>query len=75
MNFATTGVGRRRQADLDRGPHRQIDADAVTCKSAIIGVLASGGLDSSILIKCLLDADQRVKPFYILSGLYWQTEE
>jgi 7-cyano-7-deazaguanine synthase len=44
-------------------------------RAEVIGVLASGGLDSCILIKCLLDANRRVKPFYIRSGLYWQTQE
>jgi 7-cyano-7-deazaguanine synthase len=51
------------------------NADPTTRESEITGVLASGGLDSSILIKCLLDAGQRVKPFYIRSDLYWQAEE
>ena len=40
-----------------------------------IGVLASGGLDSSILIGDLLRQGRRVQPFYISTGLYWQSEE
>jgi 7-cyano-7-deazaguanine synthase len=40
-----------------------------------IGVLASGGLDSSILIGHLLRHGRRVQPFYIRTGLVWQAEE
>lgn len=40
-----------------------------------IGVLASGGLDSSILIGDLLRHDRPVQPFYIRTGLLWQAEE
>jgi 7-cyano-7-deazaguanine synthase len=40
-----------------------------------IGVLASGGLDSSILIGHLLRERRRVQPFYIRTGLAWQTAE
>src|SRR5436190_8777276 len=40
-----------------------------------IGVLASGGLDSSILIGHLLRQGRRVQPFYIRTGLVWQAEE
>ena len=40
--------------------------------SGTIGVLASGGLDSSILIAHLLDRGRRVQPFYIRTGLVWQ---
>jgi 7-cyano-7-deazaguanine synthase len=41
----------------------------------IIGILASGGLDSSILIGHLLREGRRVQPFYIRTGLVWQAEE
>ena len=41
----------------------------------VIGLLASGGLDSSILLSHLLDLGWRVKPFYIRSGLCWQAAE
>lgn len=40
-----------------------------------IGVLASGGLDSSILVAHLLDRGRRVQPFYIRTGLVWQERE
>ena len=40
-----------------------------------IGVLASGGLDSSILLAHLLREGHRVQPFYIRKGLYWQEHE
>jgi 7-cyano-7-deazaguanine synthase len=40
-----------------------------------IGVLASGGLDSSILIGKLLRERRRVQPFYIRTGLVWQSGE
>ena len=40
-----------------------------------IGVLASGGLDSSILVAHLLGQGHRVQPFYIRKGLYWQEHE
>jgi 7-cyano-7-deazaguanine synthase len=39
------------------------------------GVLASGGLDSAILIGHLLRQHRRVQPFYIRTGLVWQAEE
>ena len=40
-----------------------------------IGVLASGGLDSSILVGHLLREKRRVQPFYIRTGLVWQERE
>jgi len=43
--------------------------------SDTIGVLASGGLDSSILIGHLLRAGRRVQPFYIRTGVVWQADE
>jgi len=43
--------------------------------SDTIGVLASGGLDSSILIGHLLRQRRNVQPFYIRTGLVWQAEE
>ena len=42
---------------------------------AEIGVLASGGLDSSILLARLLDLGRHVRPFYVRSGLCWQGAE
>ena len=71
---ARIGVDRQREEDLGLGAGQDL-TDATIGESEIIGVLASGGLDSSILIKCLLDAGQRVKPFYIRSGLCWQPQE
>ena len=44
-------------------------------QSNTIGVLASGGLDSSILIGHLLRDGRPVQPFYIRTGVSWQTEE
>lgn len=46
-----------------------------TQQSTTIGVLASGGLDSSILLAHLLGQGHRVQPFYIRKGLYWQEHE
>lgn len=40
-----------------------------------VGVLLSGGLDSSILAGHLLAREHRVQPFYIRTGLYWQAGE
>jgi 7-cyano-7-deazaguanine synthase len=40
-----------------------------------VGILVSGGLDSCILTKYLLDNDYRVQPFYIRGGLAWQAAE
>src|SRR4051812_43540484 len=48
---------------------------AVGPKSETIGILASGGLDSSILIGDLLRQGRPVQPFYIRTGLVWQAEE
>ena len=43
--------------------------------NATIGVLASGGLDSSILVGHLLAERRRVQPFYVRTGLIWQERE
>jgi 7-cyano-7-deazaguanine synthase len=40
-----------------------------------IGVLASGGLDSAILIGHLLRQRRRVQPFHIRTGLHWEAGE
>lgn len=42
---------------------------------ASIGLLVSGGLDSSILLGQLLERGRSVQPFYIRSGLIWQAAE
>jgi 7-cyano-7-deazaguanine synthase len=43
--------------------------------TATIGLLVSGGLDSSILLAHLLALGRRVRPFYVQSGLIWQGAE
>ena len=40
-----------------------------------IGLLLSGGLDSSILLGHLLATGRRVQPFYVRSHLLWEGEE
>ncbi len=40
-----------------------------------IGVLLSGGLDSSILVARLLEQGSNVQPFYIRSHLVWEADE
>jgi 7-cyano-7-deazaguanine synthase len=40
-----------------------------------VGVLLSGGLDSSILLGTLLGQGRRTQPFFIRSGLAWEQEE
>lgn len=40
-----------------------------------VGLLLSGGLDSSILLDQFLNHGWRVQPFYIRCGLCWETEE
>jgi 7-cyano-7-deazaguanine synthase len=43
--------------------------------TADMGVLVSGGLDSSILLAHLLDLGRRAQPFYIRSHLAWEKSE
>lgn len=43
--------------------------------SSTVGVLLSGGLDSSILLAQLLRESARVQPFYIRCGLVWEAAE
>lgn len=40
-----------------------------------VGVLASGGLDSAILVGHLLKEGRHVQPFYIRSNLFWEPTE
>lgn len=40
-----------------------------------VGVLLSGGLDSSILVGHLLDEGFQVFPLYVASGLFWEEAE
>jgi 7-cyano-7-deazaguanine synthase len=42
---------------------------------ATIGLLLSGGLDSSILLGHLLEQKRSVQPFYVRSGLFWEHAE
>ena len=48
---------------------------AMSASNATVGLLLSGGLDSSILLAHLLESGRRVQPFYVQSGLYWQRDE
>ncbi|HEX5444280.1 MAG TPA: 7-cyano-7-deazaguanine synthase [Pirellulales bacterium] len=48
---------------------------ASTVPRAGVGVLVSGGLDSSILLAHYVERGRRVQPFYVRSGLAWQTAE
>ncbi len=41
----------------------------------LVGLLLSGGLDSSILLGHLLRQGHRVQPFYVRAQLAWETEE
>jgi 7-cyano-7-deazaguanine synthase len=52
-----------------------LNADELKHEENAIGLLVSGGLDSSILLEHLLDAGRKVRPLYIRSGLCWQTAE
>jgi 7-cyano-7-deazaguanine synthase len=53
-----------------KGEHILVGFDAEK-----IGVLASGGLDSCILIGDLLRRGRSVQPFYIRTGVVWQSAE
>jgi 7-cyano-7-deazaguanine synthase len=44
-------------------------------RSAAVGLLLSGGLDSAILLGHLLEGDREVQPFYIRAGLFWERHE
>lgn len=43
--------------------------------SSPVGLLLSGGLDSSILLGQLLRQGHQVQPFYVRAGLVWEAEE
>ena len=43
--------------------------------AAPVGVLLSGGLDSSILVAALLERGCSVVPLYVRSGLFWEAAE
>jgi 7-cyano-7-deazaguanine synthase len=40
-----------------------------------MGLLASGGLDSAILLAQLIEHGWHVQPFYVRTGCHWQAEE
>ena len=40
-----------------------------------MGLLFSGGLDSAVLLAHLADSSRRVQPFYVRSGLVWESAE
>jgi 7-cyano-7-deazaguanine synthase len=46
-----------------------------TSSRSSVGLLASGGLDSCILLAHLVQRGERVQPFYIRGGLLWEAEE
>lgn len=50
-------------------------ATIITKRLATKGLLFSGGLDSAVLLATLAERDQRVQPFYVRSGLVWETAE
>src|SRR4051794_19239045 len=52
-----------------------IDAARQASSNSIVGVLLSGGLDSSILLGSLLKNGWRVRPFYVRCGLCWEADE
>jgi 7-cyano-7-deazaguanine synthase len=55
--------------------YHAMPAAGAVVNSSEIGVLASGGLDSCILLSHLLGQGRAVLPFYVRSGLLWQGEE
>ena len=83
MNATEFSFEHPRQSTLGAGIHRQRRSSETRYRNRlrvdhepeVTGVLVSGGLDSSILLKHLLDVGRRVKPFYIRSGLCWQAAE
>jgi 7-cyano-7-deazaguanine synthase len=46
-----------------------------TAPGSLVGLLLSGGLDSSILLGHLLRQGHRVQPFYVRARLRWECEE
>jgi 7-cyano-7-deazaguanine synthase len=48
---------------------------ATPSNDAIVGLLLSGGLDSCILLRRLLESGRRVRPFYVRSHLHWEKTE
>jgi 7-cyano-7-deazaguanine synthase len=75
MNNSESTVEHERQSRRDARILRRHAATQIGPQSEVIGLLISGGLDSSILLKHLLDLGKRVQPFYIRSDLWWQAAE
>ena len=48
---------------------------ATSSNDGTVGLLLSGGLDSSILLGHLLGKGRRVQPFYVRSHLLWEEAE
>jgi 7-cyano-7-deazaguanine synthase len=47
----------------------------MTREKAAVGLLLSGGLDSSVLLGYLLRQNRRVQPFYVRTQVVWEEEE
>ena len=58
--------------DLQPSPSFMLPAGVA---DAPVGVLLSGGLDSSILVAALLERGCSVVPLYVRSGLFWEAAE
>jgi 7-cyano-7-deazaguanine synthase len=73
----STASDRRLQWNPTLAPRTDAAEQAMnsSASTATIGLLVSGGLDSSILLAHLLALGRRVRPFYIRSGLIWQAAE
>lgn len=56
-------------------PRRIVGVMIHTLPPPTTGVLASGGLDSSILVAHLVHRGDRIRPFYVRFGLSWQDAE
>ena len=48
---------------------------ATSSNAATVGLLLSGGLDSSVLLGQLVAGGRRVQPFYVRCGLVWEEAE
>ncbi len=57
------------------GPSPSRSAATGPAEGPTTGVLLSGGLDSAILLKALLDEGHRVRPFYVRTRLAWEPQE
>ena len=49
--------------------------DAISPSAGPIGVLFSGGLDSTVLVGWLLEHGHRVQPIYVRGGMVWESAE